>query len=192
MESFCGGIAIKRTLFVILALAALCCGPALADTTGSFGGLSWSLTSEGALTISGTGAMADYTAITFPWYEHRASIVKASIGSGVTRIGDAAFAHCKALSDVTLPDTLTAIGQNAFVGCSALEALYIPDGVTSIGSKAFAYCTGLTQIRIPASVTVIPVDLFQGITKSQLTIFGAPGSAAEAFALSARISFEVE
>ena len=73
-----------------------------------------------------------------------------------------------------------------------MTVVYIPDGVTTLGSKAFAYCTNLTQIRIPASVTVIPADLLYSINKSQITIFGAPGSAAETFATNAGIHFAID
>ena len=93
--------------------------------------------------------------------------------------------------DFILPDDLTHIEAEAFAGAK-MTVVYIPDGVKSIGSRAFANCTGLTQIRIPASVTVIAEDAFQGVDPSQLTIFGASGSAAETFAGNAGISFETE
>ena len=41
-------------------------------------------------------------------------------------------------------------------------------------------------------ITVIPPDVFQNVPKAQITVFGAPGSAAEDFAASAGIRFEVE
>ena len=93
--------------------------------------------------------------------------------------------------DFILPAGLTCIEAEAFYG-DRMTVVWIPDTVTSLGSKAFAYCTHLTQIRIPASITTIPPDTFQGITKSQLTIFGVPGSAAETFADNVGIQFEVE
>jgi hypothetical protein len=96
-----------------------------------------------------------------------------------------------AAPDFVLPAALTRIEDEAFSGAKMTVA-YIPDGVTFLGSKAFAYCTNLTQIRIPASITVIPPDTFQNVNKSQLTIFGVPGSAAETFANGAGIRFEVE
>ena len=35
--------------------------------------LTWILTSDGTLTISGEGEMEDYTGTTTPWYEHKSS-----------------------------------------------------------------------------------------------------------------------
>ena len=91
----------------------------------------------------------------------------------------------------TLPAGLTRIEAEAFSGAK-MTVVYIPDKVTSLGSKAFANCAGLTQIRIPASVTSIAEDAFQGIDPGRLTVFGSPGSAAEAFAGNAGFSFELE
>ena len=96
-----------------------------------------------------------------------------------------------AAPDFTLPAAMTRIEAEAFSGAK-MTVVYIPDGVTFLGSKAFANCLSLTQIRIPASITTIPPDTFQGITKSKLTIFGTPGSAAETFATNAGIKFEIE
>ena len=96
--------------------------------------------------------------------------------------------------DFVLPAYLTAIEAEAFSGVKA-TVVYIPDGVTSLGSMAFAYCTSLKQIRIPASVTVIFLDVFYGLSSSQLhaiTVFGTPGSAAETYANSKGMKFEVE
>ena len=57
---------------------------------GSDGGnVAWTLTSGGILTISGTGAMADYEDIS-PWYEYQ--VTTAIIEDGVANIGNYAFA----------------------------------------------------------------------------------------------------
>lgn len=94
-------------------------------------------------------------------------------------------------ADFVLPADLTVIEAEAFYG-DTMTSAYIPDTVDRLGSKAFAYCTSLTQIRIPGGISVLPPDIFQGVPKSQLTIFGTPGSAAEAFATRAGIRFVAE
>ena len=88
----------KWKLWIILALTALIlalgAGSALADESGTCGdNVTWTLnTSTGALTITGTGAMTDYTnSSPAPWYSYRSSITSVSIGCGVTRIGNNAF-----------------------------------------------------------------------------------------------------
>ncbi len=93
--------------------------------------------------------------------------------------------------DFNLPNSLTRIESEAFAS-SSMSVVWIPDTVTHLGSKAFRNCSNLTQIRIPTSITTIPPDVFQGISKWKLTIFGMPGSAAETFANSAGFKFELE
>ena len=56
---------------------------------------------------------------------------------------------------------LSRIGNNAFAGCTGLTSVTIPNSVTSIGSGAFFYCIGLTNIEIPSSVTEIGKDAFE-------------------------------
>ena len=64
-----------RKLWIMLALAALGCGAALAEQSGTCGeGLSWELSDDGVLNITGNGAMKDYLPHTLPWNAYRASI----------------------------------------------------------------------------------------------------------------------
>ena len=53
----------------------------------------------GVLTISGEGAMEDYSVGGQPWYAYRVSIKKVVIEDGVTSIGNNAFCECKNLTD---------------------------------------------------------------------------------------------
>ena len=90
--------------------------------------LTWDLT-DGVLTISGTGSMANWTGNPHaPWYADRTSIQSVVINEGVTSIGDAAFFNCTALSTVTVPQSVTRVGDNVFVGCSALTAINVASG----------------------------------------------------------------
>lgn len=83
------------------------------------------------------------------------SITSIDIPSGVTKIGDYAFASALYLSAVTMPDTVTSIGNEAFYGASNLMNIEIPNGVTSIGQYAFYGCAALSEITIPSGVTNI-------------------------------------
>jgi len=73
--------------------------------------------------------------------------------SGVTTIGDFAFAGCDLVS-VTIPESVTSIGANAFYFTRKLDALTIPKSVITIGKSAFAGC-GLTTLTIPGNITKI-------------------------------------
>ena len=95
--------------------------------------LTWTLDFEtGLLSITGSGAMQDYSDSHSPWKPYQSEI-----------------------SFVELPGGLTSIGGNAFYGCKALTTVTIPEGVTSIGGYAFYGCTGLIEIAIPASVSEV-------------------------------------
>ena len=92
--------------------------------------VSWTLDSNGLLTISGTGKMGDYSIA--PWLPNRDAIKKVVIGEGVTSIGDSSFGNCTSLASITIPDSVTSIGNNAFFKCTSLASITIPDSVTSI------------------------------------------------------------
>ena len=63
-----------------------------------------------------------------------------SIPKDVIKIGENAFACCKALTSVTIPDSVTSIGWWAFRGCSSLTSITIPENVEEIMSYAFDGC----------------------------------------------------
>ena len=137
--------------------------------------VTWELTGDGTLTISGTGRISNYSHDNnAPWYSCRAYIKRVVIQQGVRAIGDQAFYYCENLTSVTIPDSVTSIGGSAFSGCSGLTSVTIPDGVTSIGDYAFSDCSGLTSVTIPSSVTSIGWRAFENCTA--LTFMTIPES----------------
>ncbi len=146
--------------------------------------LTWTLTEDGVLTISGTGEMYDYSSVypnNAPWYSEGNTIVSVVIEEGVTTIGDNAFAlGYDNLSSVDLPDSLTSIGDYAFYWCENLTDIDISDNITDIGDYAFYGCNGLAddngfviirnelisycgddlEIEIPDSAVTIGTDSF--------------------------------
>ncbi len=69
-------------------------------------------------------------------------------GYNVTRIGNHAFACCKEVTSLTLPNSITSIGSSVFYCCTGLTSIDIPNSVTSIESFAFMSCYGLTSVTI--------------------------------------------
>ncbi|MBR6209014.1 MAG: leucine-rich repeat protein [Oscillospiraceae bacterium] len=122
----------------------------------------WELSVAGVLTITGSGAMADFAEGEAPWAAHKEKIKKVVIEAGVTSIGSSAFADCAAMAAVTIPEGVTAIGESAFAGCSALKSIVIPASVSEIGAHAFEGCAALTAVRIPEGVTAIGEGTFAG------------------------------
>ena len=152
---------------------------------------------------SGVTAIGDFA------FRYCTSLVSVTIGDSVTSIGDFAFRYCTSLVGVTIPDSVTSIGTGAFHGCSrlasvtisdsvttidvgafsgctSLESVTIPDSVTSIDYYAFSGCTSLASVTIPDSVTSIGFEAFGYLnydSKAEgFTIYGKPGSEAEAYA----------
>ena len=115
------------------------------------------------ITISGTGAMADYDDYSnmAPWLDTYAEeITDIVIESGVTTIGSYAFKGCYYATSISIPTSVETIGSYAFDDCNAVTSISIPAGVMTIGSSAFENCYNAESISIPASVTSIGEKAF--------------------------------
>ena len=195
----------KNKLFLLLALLLTAATGATAQPWTS--GDCTVTISEGVMTVSGTGAMADYKDYNqTPWYGNYIETIV--IESGVTGIGKYAFASFSNLESVSIPASVTSIGFGAFedggsdaealtvsfaegstpltIGQEAfhyanLKSIDIPNRVTSIGNGAFASCSKLESVSIPASVTSIGNFAFQscGSYAEALTVSFAEGSTLE-------------
>ncbi|MBR4502959.1 MAG: leucine-rich repeat domain-containing protein [Clostridia bacterium] len=131
-------------------------------------GISWSV-SDGVLTITGTGAMDDYTYDTpAPWANESFSSVV--IEDGVTSIGNYAFEYSTSMTSISIPDSVSSIGMSAFFGCRSLTDITLPEGMISIRAYLFYDCSSLTDITIPNSVTTIENDVFGGSGLNSITI----------------------
>ena len=114
----------------------------------------WILTSDGTMTISGTGAMAMWEAEEHPWQELRDQIRSVVIRTGVTTVGSYAFSDCNNLETVEFPNTLTTIGEGAFMN-SNLRDVVIPDSVRTIEGNAFAGCGLMSKLSLGSGLTTI-------------------------------------
>ena len=81
---------------------------------------------------------------------------------GTKSIGGSAFANCRGLVSVDLPEGLESIGEGAFQWCSSLTAVALPDSLTVIGDSAFSVCTSLTDVTLPGGLTALGQDAFSG------------------------------
>lgn len=135
------------------------------------GGLTWQLVRAGTLTISGAGAMPDFTyggtsdapVSDRPWNEYMAQIQKIVLENGITRIGSNAFRGSTAFS-ISIPASVTEIGNDAFRGCASLT-LVSPDGVVTIGERAFQGCENLRGVTLPASIEEVGAGAFCDCTE---------------------------
>ena len=196
-------------LSALLIVSVICCAPfavsaaedndsAAGVLSGTTGDCTWELDpSTGVLTISGSGAMADYdwdTSIKVtnaPWWDYREKITSLVIGSGVTDIGDYSFCSC-ALSEVVIPDSVISIGDDAFEynkdlskvtfgknvktiggwvfnGCD-FSRVVIPDSTEVIGKGAFYNNSDLTELTLGECVTSIGKYAFENCGLTEVTI----------------------
>ena len=113
--------------------------------------LLWELnTSTGVLTITGSGAMADWNDDTqLPWYSNRLQITSVVLPEGLTVLGVKAFRGCTNLASINMtenyPAGLTAIKQEAFCH-TALTSVTIPESVVSIEQDAFYLSKTITDV----------------------------------------------
>ena len=191
-------ISILLVVAMLLSMAPITVFAATVEASGKFGAsgsnLTWSLDSDGVLTISGNGAMEDFAnGASMPWYSKRANIKTVVIESGVTNIGKNAFTGFTAIVTATISDTVTSIGDKAFsnsslanfefsdagnlktIGTSAFNStniknMVIPDGVTTLGSYIFGYGP-IKSVTIPASVTSVGNYVFEETSGLNEVIF---------------------
>lgn len=116
--------------------------------------LTWSLT-DGELVIEGTGAMYNFEDEAAPWFASKDEIVKLTIKSGVTSVGDYAFNKCDKIADVVIPNGVTTLGTHAFGYCDGLTVVSLPPSVKTIGWSAFYACRNLTTVNLSEGVTRI-------------------------------------
>lgn len=143
-------------------------GPVTVLGSGSCGeNVTWKLTSDGVLTISGTGAMEDFewdptgeSNSTAPWekliWDHLRSIgygsgIKLIIENGVTTVGDCAFMALD-IAEVNIPVSVAKIGVEAFWN-STFKTFHIPANVKQIGGGAFSSCNELIQFTVDTKNT---------------------------------------
>ena len=152
--------ATKRILSVLLAVVMVVCavpvavGASIVDSGTCGENLTWTLDSEGKLTINGEGDMYSYSYVngssTAPWgnQRNRSRIKTVVIGNGVTSIGCLAFYYCDSMTNATIGNSVINIEDSAFMWCKSLTNVTIGNSVVSIGSKVFYECSKLNHIDI--------------------------------------------
>lgn len=123
------------------------------------GSVTWNLTDD-TLTISGSGAMPDYSTTTPPWEKQRSSIKHIVIDSGITHVGAQCFQYCSNVKTVSLPNTVTSIGKAAFYKCASLREIKLPVNLSFLGDQAFDHCVDLVSIDIPEGVRRLGDSVF--------------------------------
>ena len=155
-----------KRIFTLLTLCFLMVINVMAERTGECGEhAKWDLKDDGTLIIYGYGDMNNYTQAygsdikNAPWYGEKVS--KVFIEYGITSVGDFAFNQCS-LQSVQLSKSIKKIGKNAFAYCRNLTDVTIPDNITEFGELAFAGCSSLKSINLPNTITKLPMAFILG------------------------------
>jgi len=154
-------------LVLCVSISVLVLGASAADIVeqGTIGdNLTWTIDSDGTMTISGEGEMVSYDrAYYYPW--SMLDCTKLVIEEGVTSIGDYAFVECGySLESVDLSDSVKVIGKYAFENKSTLTTLKGLAAVETIGEYAFSGCTGLTTFTGATKLNKIDRNAFLNCT----------------------------
>ena len=154
-------------------------------------GVTYSLSTSGTLTISGSGEMNNSVA------QSEDSVKSVIIQEGITGISSSALSNYANLESITIPGSVVNIESGSLSGCNSLTSITIDrantkyhsagnciietesktliagcansiipnDGsVTNIATYAFRDCTGLTSIDVPGSVISIGEGAFSDCT----------------------------
>lgn len=96
-----------------------------AEADGS--NVTWVLTTDGTMILSGTGAAASYGETKdkdIPWYAYGEQILRVEVQKGITSVGG--FRYCENLREVSLPEGLISLDGRAFSECPQLQHIELP------------------------------------------------------------------
>lgn len=178
-------ISMILSLMPVSAVTAFAQGESSGEVSGYCGAenggknLSWTLDNNGVLTITGNGAMKDYSgdsdAWRPDWYGNRDGIRSVVLDDNITHIGNYAFDDCTHIESVrytrynngnagiALPEKVTTIGDHAFSRTGVKGTLELPKNLTAIGADAFYQCKNLIgSLVIPQGIKRIEKETFDG------------------------------
>ena len=142
--------------------------------------VSWTLTFDGHLVISGEGDMVkEQGLLCSPWANY--FVRKVTIENGITSIFDEAFRFCKSLTSVSIPASVSKITAdstysrrptNPFYGCYRLSSIEVDEDNPVFDSRdncnaiiktaTNALITGCQTTRIPEGIASIESEAFGG------------------------------
>ena len=162
--------------------------PLYEEVSGTVANLEWTISTDGIMTVTGTGAMEmENIYDDFPWADYVKYVDELVIGEGVTTVGNSALYKAEYLKKVTLPDSITAIYDSAFCDCISLERINLPENLEMVGIYTF-YNTAITRLIVPETVSMFD-EVFGYEYSDALVICGYTGSAAHRYAEQIGISF---
>lgn len=159
--------------------------------------LTWNITENGDLVITGGGDMYDYDEKENrpPWYERREEITDVSLPEHLNSIGSYAFCDLTNLDDpdylngrftgIKIPNSVVSVGSHAFQNANIVN-LVLPESLSSVADSALSGCTALRELWVMNPDCAFGAE--QEVSP-ELEVCGFPDSTAERFAQEKGCSF---
>ena len=132
--------------------------------------ITWSLNSNGLLTITGEGAMSGSECA---WANYKDQVKEVKFEGNISSLSANAFENNTNLTTIVLPDTLTSIGRRAFAECTNLKSVTFPKGLITVGTSSFYKCTSLEQVDLPEDLLYLNEYAFAECTSLKNVIIRA-------------------
>jgi len=96
----------------------------------------------------------------------------------VWALGRQAFANCRYITEVVMPDSLVEIGDQAFYGCTSLREVTLPLALKVIYPFAFRGCSNLSLVWVKATKKQFGIydNVFDQQTLDRATLIVPPGT----------------
>lgn len=105
------------------------------------GPVTWKITADGVLTISGNRSVQ--VKPEYIWKDYSDRITRIVIEDGITNIPKKAFSNMRNVTSVYLGNAVEKIESEAFKGCTSLAAITIPKSTKKIDTEAFLGCSNM-------------------------------------------------
>ncbi len=154
--------------------------------------INWEFYPDGTLSITGSGAMANYTNYNQqPWAAVRSKIEKIVIGKDITSVGNYTFCYTQKVTEIVFEEgsAIKSIGVLSFFNCPKVKEIVLPETVESISAYAFGDCFALETLYVPQGVTFIYFSAFTNSAK--LVVNVAEGTYAEEFVIKNNVNYTV-
>lgn len=141
-------------------------GNVIAGGEWNGGPVTWTVTTDGTLTISGNSYVIYIQGSQeYIWQKYADKVTKIVIEDGLTKIPESAFRDMVNVTEVYIGSDVKTIGEEAFWSCSRLKKISFGENckLQQIGEAAFAH-TDLRKFTAPASLQTIETRAFAECT----------------------------
>lgn len=108
--------------------------------------VTYTLTGDGVLTLSGTGSSDSYHSQKFPEWTPYLDLVK----------------------EIRVEEGIEGLGSMIFSGCTNVRKVSLPGSLKKIGQYGFRECVSMTEVTLPKNVEELERNVFKGIALQKL------------------------